>query len=56
MTMTDDDKKPSAKVADYIDQNLRRVFADLEKEDVPERFQELLDQLRAQENDPKAKR
>lgn len=47
--MTRDDKKPSPDVTAYIDQNLKRVFADLEKEDVPERFQALLDQLQAQD-------
>lgn len=50
--MTHDDKKPSAEVTAYIDQNLKRVFGDLEKEPVPDRFQVLLDQLRAQEDDP----
>ena len=54
--MTHDDKKPSAKVTAYIDQNLKRVFADLENEPVPDRFQALLDQLRAQEDDPEDKR
>lgn len=49
LAMTRDDKKPSPDVTAYIDQNLKRVFADLEKEDVPERFQALLDQLQAQD-------
>lgn len=47
--MTKDDKTPSPKVADLIDQNLKRVFADLESEAVPDRFQALLDQLSAQD-------
>jgi hypothetical protein len=53
--MTKDDKTPSPKVADLIDQNLKRVFADLESEAVPDRFQALLDQLSAQENTPNPK-
>lgn len=50
--MTPDDKKPSPKVAAYIDENLKRVFGALEEEDVPDRFQTLLDQLRAQDDAP----
>ncbi len=34
-----------------IDNNLRRLYDDLFEDDIPERFQELLRQLRAQDGD-----
>lgn len=34
-----------------IDDNLRRVYSDTVQEPLPDRFSQLLDQLRAQESD-----
>jgi len=49
--MSDNDKKPPSKVDEYIDQNLKRVFADLEQDEIPDRFKALLDKLRAQDQE-----
>lgn len=35
-----------------IDQNLKRVYQDALKEEVPDRFKKLLEQLRQKETDP----
>lgn len=45
--MTDKINKP--KVQAMIDENLRRVYEDALKEDVPDRFKELIEQLRKKE-------
>lgn len=45
--MTDKTSKP--KVQAMIDENLRRVYEDALKEDVPDRFKQLIEQLRQQE-------
>lgn len=34
----------------HIDENLRRVYRDVEKDDVPDRFKLLLDRLRQQDD------
>ncbi len=39
-----------ARLQDEIDQNLKRAYQDVLNEDVPDRFTQLLDQLRAQDN------
>ncbi|WP_157937730.1 NepR family anti-sigma factor [Oceaniglobus roseus] len=33
-----------------IDENLRRVYREVEKDDVPDRFKQLLDKLRQQDS------
>lgn len=38
-----------SRLQDEIDQNLKRAYEDVLKEDVPDRFTQLLDQLRAQD-------
>lgn len=45
--MTQTQKK--ARLQDEIDQNLKRAYDDVLKEDVPERFTQLLDKLRARD-------
>ena len=45
--MTDKSNKP--KVQAMIDENLRRVYDDALKEDIPDRFKQLLDELRQKE-------
>lgn len=39
-------EKPKSRVDQQIDENLRRVFEDVAKEDVPDRFKQLLKQLK----------
>lgn len=38
-----------SKVQEMIDENLRRVYDDALKEDVPDRFKQLLEQLKQKE-------
>lgn len=47
--MTDDENSGEKDVDRLIDVNLKRVFAALEKEAVPDRFKELLERLQSQE-------
>jgi len=49
------DDKSNQKIRTQIDANLKRVYDDLVQEAVPDRFRELLDQLRNAEK-PKGKR
>ncbi|MEN9061936.1 MULTISPECIES: NepR family anti-sigma factor [Ponticoccus] len=42
--------KKHTRLQDEIDENLRRAYNDVLKEDVPDRFTDLLNQLRAQDN------
>lgn len=41
--------KHGSSVARQIDENLKRAFDDLAAEEVPDRFRQILDQLRAQD-------
>ncbi|UWQ18061.1 NepR family anti-sigma factor [Jannaschia sp. M317] len=43
-------KPPNARTAQQIDENLRRVFREKEGEDIPDRFTDLLNQLRQQDS------
>ena len=54
MTSEDDPKK--AKIARYIDENLKQVFSELEDDEMPDRITDLLSVLRAQDDDLKAKK
>ncbi|MFL4471760.1 NepR family anti-sigma factor [Tateyamaria armeniaca] len=45
--MAQDEKRPRAK--DTIDANLKRVYQEALEEDVPDRFKDLLEQLKAQD-------
>ena len=45
----DDDAKPPGRAYNRIDENLRRVYQDVEKEPVPDRLQKLIEQLRQQD-------
>ena len=40
----------------YIDQNLKKVFSDLEKDQMPDEITDLLSVLRAQDEELKAKK
>ena len=41
-----DERGPSPRVARAIDENLRRVYDDAANEEIPDRFLNLLDQLK----------
>ena len=43
-------EKNTSNVIKQIDENLRRVYKQAESEDVPDRFKELLDRLKAQDS------
>lgn len=43
------DAKPTPNLQQQIDQNLKRVYEETLKEEVPDRFKELLDRLRQKE-------
>jgi hypothetical protein len=43
--------KNTNRLQDEIDDNLRRAYNDVLKEDVPDRFTDLLNQLRARDSD-----
>lgn len=45
-----------ARIDSYIDQNLRKVFSDLEKDEMPSEIIDLLSVLRAQDEELKAKK
>jgi hypothetical protein len=42
--------KDNAKLRSQIDQNLKRVYQEALEEEVPDRFKELLEQLRQKES------
>jgi hypothetical protein len=44
-------KRRTSRLQQQIDDNLRRVYSDTVQEPLPDRFSQLLDQLRAQEGD-----
>jgi hypothetical protein len=54
MASKDDPKQ--ARIDSYIDQNLKKVFADLEKDEMPSEIVDLLSVLRAQDEELKAKK
>ena len=49
MTQSEDSKDD--RINALIDDNLKRVYADLAKEDLPDRFKDLLAILKAQESE-----
>ena len=42
-------QKDTSKVIRQIDENLKRVYREAEQDDVPDRFKELLEKLRQQD-------
>ena len=54
MASQEDPKK--AKIAEFIDENLKQVFADLEQDEMPTQITDLLTVLRAQDNAQKDKK
>ena len=53
MTSSSNDKK--AKIAEYIDENLKKVFSELESDKVPDQITDLLSVLKAQDEELKSK-
>lgn len=49
-------KPRTADVAKYIDENLKRVFCELENDDMPDQITDLLSVLRAQDEALKVKK
>lgn len=47
--MSEDKNEEPDRIAAVIDRNLRLVYADLAKEDLPDRFKDLLAVLKAQD-------
>lgn len=45
-------KDTPSKVEEEIDKNLKRAFDDIAQQELPSRFTDLLDQLRAQDSTP----
>jgi hypothetical protein len=54
--MTSSDNPKQQRIDRYIDQNLKKVFSDLEKDDMPDEIVDLLSVLRAQDQELKAKK
>ena len=51
--MTDNKSKDDERIADLIDQNLKMVYSDLVQEQLPDRFKDVLDVLKAQDPEQK---
>ncbi|WP_098412618.1 NepR family anti-sigma factor [Thioclava sp. ES.031] len=45
------DEKPKSSIRDQINQNLKRVYEEALQEEVPDRFKDLLAQLKAKEGE-----
>ncbi len=54
--MASADSAKKAKIAKYIDENLKQVFSDLEQDEMPSQITDLLSVLRAQDEELKAKK
>jgi hypothetical protein len=49
------DSKGKSRLHQQIDENLRRVYEDLLSEDVPDRFKDLIDKLKAREGEQESR-
>ncbi len=54
MAKAEDPKK--AKIAHYIDENLKQVFSDLQSDQMPDEIVDLLNVLRAQDEEGKTRK
>lgn len=52
--MASEDDPRQAKIAKYIDENLKQVFSELERDEMPDQITDLLSVLRAQDQDYKS--
>ena len=50
MLETMSDPKDAARLKDAIDENLRKIYHEILEEDIPDRFKQLLEQLRKKES------
>lgn len=48
--MADDEKEINPRAQSLIDENLKRVYADVENENLPDRFLDLLSKLKEQDD------
>ena len=53
--MSADNKSRDTTARQLIDESLKRVYADVEGEELPDRFKDLLDQLKKQDDAKKSK-
>jgi hemerythrin-like domain-containing protein len=49
------DSNPKSKVRDQIDENLKRIYDETLKEEIPDRLTQLLEQLRKKSTDDSGK-
>jgi hemerythrin-like domain-containing protein len=49
------DSNPKSKIRDQIDENLKRIYDETLKEEIPDRLTQLLDQLRKKAADDSGK-
>ncbi len=54
--MASDEESKQARIEKYIDKNLKQVFSDLERDELPDRIVDLLTVLRAQDENLKDKK
>lgn len=54
--MASDDEPSKARIAKYIDKNLKQVFSELEQDDMPDQITDLLMVLRAQDEELKGQK
>lgn len=52
--MTSGNDRKDDRIARYIDENLKRVFSEMEGDEMPDKITDLLTVLRAQDEDRKA--
>lgn len=52
--MTQDDNTQKPPVEAFIDASLKKVYADLVQDEMPDRFKDLLDLLKAQDSERKS--
>lgn len=54
--MASQNRPKQERIDEYIDQNLKKVFSDLEKDEMPDQIVDLLSVLRAQDEELKGKK
>lgn len=50
------EEQKTARIAEYIDENLKKVFSDLARDDMPDQITDLLSVLRAQDEDQRGRK
>lgn len=54
--MASENRPKQERIDEYIDQNLKKVFSELEKDEMPDQIIDLLSVLRAQDEELKGKK